>query len=236
MRRLYLLLLLLLAMVCVSPAFANEADGISSLAVSRCAGRMGLDVREADGAFGSFALDGIPWTTAEHVEETVGDQAISTTITGTGLFRRRNGAAVWFRYTCFLDAKGQALIIHASPLMLHLGDKLPPSTTISGTAGYRGNSPLPHGIELRLQLLDIGQEPAEVLAEQVVRSGWQQPIAFALRLPAATSLQHRKLVIVARLVLAHRTLFRLVEPYAVPAENIGATVNLILEPLSPSSR
>jgi uncharacterized lipoprotein YbaY len=89
---------------------------------------------------------------------------------------------------------------------------------------------------LRLQLLDIGRAPVEVLAEQVVRSGWQQPIAFALRLPKATSLQNRKLVIVARLVLAHRTLFRLAEPYAVSAEDIGAPVELVLKPLSSPAR
>ena len=44
-------------------------------------------------------------------------------------------------------------------------------------------------------------------AEQVVRSGWQVPIPFALRLPRGTVLEGRKMVITARFVLARQPLF-----------------------------
>ena len=67
----------------------------------------------------------------------------------------------------------------------------------------------PRGLELRVQLLDISKPSnAEVLAEQVVRTGWHVPIPFFLRLPKDTSFEGRKLVIGARMVLAHQNSVR----------------------------
>ena len=73
--------------------------------------------------------------------------------------------------------------------------------TIAGSATYLQRMALPQGAELRVQLLDIAKRPGgDVLAEQVVRSGWQVPIPFALRLPRDTAMEGRKLMLAARLV------------------------------------
>ena len=48
-----------------------------------------------------------------------------------------------------------------------------------------------------------------VLAEQVVRSGWQVPIPFSLRVPKEIPLAGRKLQITARFVNARQPLFAL---------------------------
>ena len=71
-------------------------------------------MRQADPAFGVIALDGIPWVTIERTEEKVGIQSISTTVTGTGARRRRDGTSVPFRFTCVLNSKGEALMFHTS--------------------------------------------------------------------------------------------------------------------------
>lgn len=221
-------LALLLAGIAAS-AFSQDAGGLSSTALSRCAGRVGLDTRQADAAFGVIALDGLPWLTIERTEESVGTQPISTTITGTGDYRRRNGTSVPFRFTCVLDAQGQALMFHASALMRRLGDALPPAIVVEGTASYRERMALPRGAELRVQILDVAKAPAEVLAEQVVRSGWQVPMPFALRLPKETSFEGRRLAIAARLVLAHQTLFALREPLPVAGTDFLKPIELVLE-------
>lgn len=222
--------LALLATSVTIPAQADEAGGISSAALSRCAGRIGLDLRQADAAFVVVALDGTPWLATERTAENVGTQPIASTVTGTGSLQRRNGTAVPFRFTCVLDAQGEALMFHASPLMRRLGDELPPAVTIDGTATYRERMVLPHGVELRVQLLDVAKDPTgEVLTEQVVRSGWKVPIPFALRLPRETSLEGRKLAIAARMVMAHQVLFRLGEPYALPDNDLHKPVELTLE-------
>jgi uncharacterized lipoprotein YbaY len=87
----------------------------------------------------------------------------------------------------------------------------------------------PRALELRVQLLDISKPSnAEVLAEQVVRTGWHVPIPFFLRLPKDTSFEGRKLVIDARIVLAHQTLFELKEPRGISAADLGNSVDLTL--------
>ncbi|TAJ39773.1 MAG: hypothetical protein EPO55_11390 [Reyranella sp.] len=226
-------LMLLLAAV-AAPAFGQDVGGLSSTALSRCAGRVGLDMRQSDAAFGVIALDGMPWVTIERTEESVGTQPISTTVTGTGEYRRRNGTSVPFRFTCVLDAEGQALMFHPTALMRRLGDVLPPSIVVNGMATYAGKTALPHGVELRVQLLDVARSPTgdgtpEVLAEQVVRSGWQVPIPFALRLPKETSFEGRRLAITARLVLAHQALFELREPLPVVGTDFLKPIELVLE-------
>lgn len=222
--------LALLALVIGNPGWAQDGDGISTPVLSRCAGRIGLELRAADGAFGAVALDGVPWLTIERVEDTVGSQPIAQTATGSGLFRRRDGRLVPIRFTCMLDARDQAVMFHVSHLMPQLGDELPPATLVNGSASYRDDMTLPRGIELRLQLLDITRLPTgELLAEQVVRSGWQAKIPFALRVPRSTQLDGRKLVLTARLVLAHQTLFQLAQPRPLTFADLRTPLVLVLE-------
>lgn len=209
-------------------------SGIAPGVLSRCAGRAGLEARRSDSAFGIIALDGRPWLMIEQTDDSVGSQAIARTVTGTGELKRRNGTSVPFRFTCVFDAQGRALMFHATPLMRRLGDVLPPAIVIDGIATTRERTTLPHGIELRVQLLDAARTPpgspgGEVLAEQVVRSGWQVPIPFALRLPKETSFEGRRLVMTARLVLAHQVLFELREPLAVVGTDFLKPVELVLD-------
>ena len=212
-----------------SAALAQQAGGISSSAISRCAGRIGIDTREADPAFSAVLLDGVPWATTERVEDHIGAQAISTVVTGTGARRRRDGTFVPFRYTCLLDEKGQAIMFHANHLAPRLGDALPPALVIDGSASYTEKGVLPKGAELRVQLLDRSKsEPGEVLAEQVVRTGRPSPIPFALRIPENLSLDGRNLAIAARVVLGRQTLFQLKDPVAVPA-GLHKSVEVSLE-------
>ena len=112
--------------------------------------------------------------------------------------------------------------------MRDLGDRLPPSIIINGAAAYSDKEPLPRGTELQVQVLDAAQQPAPILSEQVVRSGWHVPVAFALRLPTATPLADRKLFVSARLVVAHRVLFELPEPRAVSPGDLQKSLDLTL--------
>jgi len=228
--------LVLLAAVIAVPAFADDVGGVSSPVLSRCAGRAGIDTRQADAAFGVIALDGLPWLTIERTEDSVGMQPISTTVTGTGEYRRRNGTSVPFRFTCVLDAQGQALMFHPTALMRRLGDALPPAIIVNGAVTYRERMVLPRGAELRVQILDVAKDPAEVLAEQVVRSGWQVPMPFALRLPKETTFEGRRLALAARLVLAHQVLFELREPLPVVGTDFLKPIELVLDKAEPPKR
>src|SRR5262249_36251981 len=211
-------------------AYAQDSGAISSPVLSRCAGRAGTETRAADPAFVSLALDGVPWLTIEQTDEMIGSQPISETVTGIGYRRRRDGTKVPFRFTCVLNFDGPALMIHISHLMLRLGDDLPPAIIVEGAATYAEKIPLPKGIELQVRLLDVSKSSAgEVLTEQVVRSGWQEPIAFALRLPKETALAGRKLVVTARLVLAHQVLFQLKEPRAITGDDLHKFLTLTLD-------
>ena len=231
-----LISLVLLAAVIAVPAFADDVGGVSSPVLSRCAGRAGIDTRQADAAFGVIALDGLPWLTIERTEDSVGMQPISTTVTGTGEYRRRNGTSVPFRFTCVLDAQGQALMFHPTALMRRLGDALPPAIVVNGAATYRERMALPRGAELRVQILDVAKDPAEVLAEQVVRSGWQVPMPFALRLPKETTFEGRRLALAARLVLAHQVLFELREPLPVVGTDFLKPIELVLDKAQGTNR
>ncbi|HJQ58499.1 MAG TPA: YbaY family lipoprotein [Vineibacter sp.] len=218
------------AMTLATPTLGQEPGGISSGAISRCAGKIGTDTRQSDAAFGVIMLDGMPWVTIERTEQQMGAQMIATTVTGNGARRRRDGTSVPFRFTCVLDTKGQAVMFHTSQIVAGLGDALPAATVIAGTATYQEKVALPRGAELRVQLLDTAKAPAgEIMAEQVVRSGWQVPIPFALRLPKDTPLEGRKLVIAARLVAARQTLFQLKEAHAISGDDFRKPIELTLE-------
>jgi uncharacterized lipoprotein YbaY len=143
---------------------------------------------------------------------------------------------VHFRFTCLLDDKGHALMIHASPLVRQLGDVLPPAIVVEGVATSREKTTLSRGVELRVQLLDVSRSPDQILAEQVVRSGWLVPIPFALRLPKETSFAGRKLAIVARAVLSQEVVYELREPHAVLDTNFQKPVELVLDRVGPPRR
>lgn len=204
--------LLLLTWLMAGSAHAQVTDGVSSAPLSRCAGKAGADIRHGDPAFVTIALDGRPWMTIERTEAAVGAQPISATITGTGWRQRKDGTSVYFRFTCALDERGQAVLFHASTLLHDLGDRLPPAFILEGAASYPDRTPLPRGVELQVQLIDPSQPPeSRILAEQVVRSGWYAAFPFSLRLPKETSFADRNLSISARMVLEHQTLFELDE-------------------------
>ncbi|MGQ3297552.1 YbaY family lipoprotein [Reyranella sp.] len=230
MTTIHRLLPVLLAACIAAPALAAPDGGISTPMLSRCAGKAGLETRQSDAAFGLLTLDGVPWLSIERTDEAVGIQPIMTTVTGTGSRHRRNGTSVPFRFTCVLDANGQALMFHASLLMPKLGDTLPPATVISGTATLAEKTAMPRGVELQIQLFDIARSAeGELLAEQVVRSGWQIPIPFALRLPGNFSAEGRKLALTARLVAAHQIQYRLPALRLLTDREIPGPVVLMLE-------
>jgi uncharacterized lipoprotein YbaY len=225
------------AIVLAAPALAQEPSGISSSALSRCAGKVGVDTRRSDPAFGTIMLDGMPWTTIERTEEKLGAQVITTMVTGTGARRRRDGTLVTFRFTCGLDSEGQALMFQASQLLPGPSEASALATVVAGSAAYARKMALPHGAELRIQLLDAAaQSPAVdgpiepvILTEQVVRSGWEAPIPFALHVPKHTRLEGRQLLITARLVVRHRSLFQLTEPHVVTGEDLHKPLKLVLD-------
>jgi uncharacterized lipoprotein YbaY len=197
--------------------------------LSRCAGKAGTDLRKGDPAFVTIAFDGEPWLTVDRTEEKVGDQMIATTVTGIGSMRRKDGTSVPLRFTCLLDDKGQAVMVHVGPLLRTLGDALPPALVIEGAASYLDRMALPRGVELQVRLVDVSKQPAEVLAEQVVRSGWQVPIPFSLRVPKETPLADRKLQITARFVSARQPLFALAEERILAPADLHKYVILTLD-------
>jgi uncharacterized lipoprotein YbaY len=218
----------LLASVIAMPALAQDSGGLSSSAISRCAGKAGTETRQADPAFGAIALDGIPWVTIERTEKRWHPVHFNHG-NGHGARRRRDGTSVPFRFTCVLNSKGEALMFHTSQLLTRMRDELPPSNFVEGSATYLEKMAPPRGLELRVQLLDISKPSnVEVLTEQVLRTGWHVPIPFFLRLPKDTSFEGRKLVVDARMVLAHQTLFKLKEPRGISAADLGNSVDLTL--------
>ena len=214
---------------------AEPADNTPVSLLSRCAGKTGGTVRQGDPAFMTLALDGRPWMTIDQTED-ADPQAILTTITSNGWAKRRDGTSFLFRFTCVLNAHGQATMFHASALLRDLGDRLPPAIVINGSATYPSKEPLQRGIELQIQLLDTAQDPPGILTEQVVRSGWHLPLGFSLRLPAGLSLENRSIAVAARVVLARRTLFELAEPRKLSRDELTRFVELTLQPAGDGRR
>jgi uncharacterized lipoprotein YbaY len=183
----------------------RDPGGISTEALSRCAGIAGREIREADASFGALLLDGHPWLSAQHDQEAVA-------IGSTGTLRRRDDTTVPFRFLCVLDDKGRASMFRI--VATGVNEALSSSGSISGVAAPAGLvAPLARGMELRIQLFDVTTDPkGALLTEQVVRSGWQVPIAFALRMPPDVALEGRQLAIAARIVLARETIYRMAQP------------------------
>lgn len=221
--------LILLASLASFSTHTLRAEGLSSSLLSRCAGKAGGETRLGDPAFVTIALDGQPWMTTEPTPEVIGPMAISTTVTGSGWSRRRDGTSVYFRFTCTLDERGQAVLFHASALLHDLGDRLPPAIVVDGSASFGEKAPLPRGVELQVQLIDPLQPPgSRIVAEQVVRTGWLVPIPFSLRLPKNTALADRRFLISARIVLAHQMLFELSEQPLLRASELPKFLALTL--------
>jgi uncharacterized lipoprotein YbaY len=229
------ILLAVTAIMFTAPALAQDPAAISSSAISRCAGKVGMDTRQSDPAFAIIMLDGMPWTTIERTEEKLGAQVITTTVTGTGARRRRDGTSVTFGFTCSLDTEGQALVFHASQLLPGQSEASAP--LVAGSAAYARKTALPRGAELRVQLLDVAKSPGgDMLTEQVVRSGWEVPIPFALHLPKDIALEGRTLVVTARLVVRHQSLFQLTEPHVITAEDLHKPIELVLDQVQAPKR
>lgn len=182
----------------------------------------GIEMREADPAFGQLMLDGAPWLVAQHDDDAV-------VVNGTGTVRRRNGTTAPFRFFCVLDEAGHAKMFRIIPAA---GEGLPASRLIEGVAKPAGvKSPLARGSELRVQLFDIKNDPkGELLAEQVVRSGWEVAVPFALRVPAGAKLTDRQLVISARIVRARSTIYGMAQPRALTSGDLQRPVVLDLSP------
>lgn len=135
--------LLLTMTVLAAPAVAQNEHGLSSLDISRCAGRIGVDLRSVDEAFVAFALDGLPWISTEKAEVSVGSQIVSTAITGSGWLRRRGGTLTFFRYTCLLDANRQALMAHVGVIERKVGTLLLLPRRFRGLPHFRRHLPYP---------------------------------------------------------------------------------------------
>lgn len=206
-------------------AHEPEADpgGISTAVLSRCAGIAGVELRNADAAFGELMLDGLPWLSAQHDHEAL-------VVSSTGSLRRRNGTTVPFRFVCLLDGKGHASMLRI--IAVGVDPTLPPALSVKGTAMPAGlKTTLPRGAELRVQLLDVTADPRGILVgEQVVRSGWAVPIPFDLRVPAGALFEGSKLAITARIVLARAEIYRMASPRILTADELRRPVALDLSP------
>jgi len=226
-----LLVLAALGMVLIGAGAASVTDqtavtdpgGISTAALSRCAGVAGLEIREADASFGELMLDGVPWFSAQY-----DDQAV--VLSSTGALRRRSGTVVPFRFLCVIDDRKRATLFRI--ISAGVDETLPLSRSVNGVAvpvGHEG--PLARGAELRVQLLDIKKDPTgELLAEQVVRSSGAAPIPFALRVPTEVTLNDSHLVITARIVLARTVTYRMERPVELPPDELQRPVRLDLSP------
>jgi uncharacterized lipoprotein YbaY len=106
---------------------------------------------------------------------------------------------------------------------------LPSATIVRGTAYYRPKTQLPLGAELRVQLLDRAVDPPKLLTETVVRSAWEEPMPFGLRLPPDVRLEGRKLAIAIRLARGSSPLYGLKEPLALEPSELGRPINLTID-------
>lgn len=230
--------------VCLAfPAAAQDElrnqGGISSPLLSRCAGKLGGELRAGDEAFPGFTLLGVPWLTIERTDQTVGGAHVVAVVSGIGAQNRRRGEIVTFRFRCLIDDQGAAVSFDETNLQ-PLGatpigaTPLAPAMVVRGTAAYPKTQLAP-GTELRVQLVDQTGGAAELVTEAVVRSSWVNPIQFGLRLPAETRLQDRKLAIEARLSLGATTLFRLKQPRLLLPDRLQQSIDLTLDPVAASA-
>ena len=115
----------------------RDQGGISSPLLSRCAGKFGSELREADNAFPLLTLMGAPWMTVERTDQTVEGQHIVAVVTGIGARNLRHGAVVGVRYRCLIDDKGAAVSFTVvSALISHVSEpstRRPPKSRSAGS-------------------------------------------------------------------------------------------------------
>ena len=214
--------------------FRNQG-GISSPLLSRCAGKFGAEVREADNAFPLLTLMGEPWMKIERTSQTVDGAHIVTIVTGIGARNRRRGEVVGLRFTCLIDDKGVALDFAHTELQPQRGEGLPDGLILRGQATYRPRAQLAPGAELRVQLFDNATQPPTLLTESVARSSWVNPMPFMLRLPSDMKSQGRKLVLDVRLSLGAQTLYRLKQPLALDPDRLMRAIEVTIDAVTPAA-
>jgi len=215
--------------------FERNQGGISSPLLSRCAGKFGAQLRAGDNAFPLLSLMGVPWMAIERTDQTVNGAHVTTIVTGTGVHTRRRGQFVGMRYRCLIDDNGEAVSFTWNDLLPERHEALPPAKVVRGTAYYRPRTQLPQGAELRVQLLDQALDPPELLTEAVVRSAWEEPIPFGLRLPLETKLEGRKLAIAVRLARGSSPLYGLKEPQALSLDQVQRPIELVIDSVVPGT-
>jgi uncharacterized lipoprotein YbaY len=213
----------------------RDQGGISSPLLSRCAGKYGAEVREADNAFPLLTLMGVPWMKIERTDRTVEGQHIVAVVTGIGTRNRRRGEVVGLRFHCLIDDKGVAVDFTHTELQPQRGEELPAGLVLRGQATYRPKAQLAPGAELRVQLSDAATQPPTLLTESVARSSWVNPLPFVLRLPTDMKLQSRKLVLDARLSLGATTLYRLRQPVALDPDRLMRTIEVTIDAVTPTA-
>jgi len=224
-----------LAICLCLPSVAHAQDeprnqgGISSPLLSRCAGKFGAEIREADNAFPLITLMGAPWMKVERTDQTVESAHVTTIVTGIGARNRRRGEVVGLRWRCLIDDKGVAVDFTSSDLQPQRNEELPTALVLRGQGFYRPKVQLAPGTELRVQLLDQAATPPALLTEAVVRSSWLNPIPFGLRVPPDMKLQGRTLVLDARLSLGASTLYRLTRPQPLNPDQLLRSIELTMD-------
>jgi len=208
--------------------FRNQG-GISSPLLSRCAGKFGAEIREADNAFPLITLLGAPWMKVERTDQTVEGVHVTTIVTGIGARNRRRGEVVGLRWRCLIDDKGVAVSFTSNDLQPQRNEELPTALTLRGQAFYRPKVQLAPGTELRVQLLDQAANPPALLTEAVVRSSWLNPIPFGLRVAPDMKLQGRTLVLDARLSLGAATLYRLARPQLLNPDQLLRSIEVTMD-------
>jgi len=219
----------------VLPFPANAQDsirdqgGISTPLLSRCAGKFGAQLRAGDNAFPLLSLMGVPWTTIERTDQTVDGAHIVAVVTGTGMRTRRRGQVLGLSFRCLIDDKGEAASFTWHHLLPERNEIMPPAIVVRGTAYYRPRTQLPQGAELRVQLFDQAIDPPQLLTEAVVRSAWEEPIPFGLRLPPDMKLESRKLALAVRLARGSSPLYGLREPLLLDLNQLQRPINLTID-------
>lgn len=206
-----------------------DQGGISTPLLSRCAGKFGPQLRAGDKAFPLLSLMGAPWMSVDHTDQTVDGAHIVGVVTGIGMRSRRRGEVVSLTYRCLIDDKGEAASFTWRDVLPERNEALPPATIVRGAAYYRPRTQLPLGAELRVQLLDRTVDPPMVLTETVVRSAWEEPMPFSLRLPPDMKPEGRNLAIAVRLARGSSPLYGLKEPLPLEPSQLALPINVTID-------
>jgi uncharacterized lipoprotein YbaY len=207
----------------------RDQGGISSPLLSRCAGKFGAQLRAGDEAFPLLSLMGVPWMKIERTDQRADGAHVVEIVTGIGARSQRRGQIVGLSFRCLIDDKGEAVSFTENNLMPERHEALPPAMLVRGTAYYTPRTQLPKGAELRVQLFDQGTDPPTLLTEAVVRSSWEEPIPFGLRLPPDMKLQGRKLALAVRLARGSSPLYGLKQPLALDPDRLQQPIDITID-------